>query len=363
MRQPATNLAGTSNPLGPVCRRLLITAPGAVELIEQHLPPVGAHDVYARTVISGISHGTEIAWLSGEAAALHRQWDPERRFFLDQPGRDFPVAPGYESIGRIEQVGPAVTTVGVGDLISIDAPHADGHLLTEQAAAAGRLPDGVDPQRAVFFTLARVALGGVHDAGLSLGDTVVIVGLGTVGLLAAQMARQAGARVIGVDRFPLRTAAAEGLGAATVLAEPGADVAATVRDLAGQAGADAAIEASGSYAGLHEAIRCLRVGGRVATVASYHGRQPGLRLGEEYHRNRITLISSMTVNGCPQRQHPAWDLDRLNNTAKGLVTSGRVRTDGLISHRIPFTQAEQAYALITDTPQDTIKVVITYEHD
>lgn len=363
MRQPIPDTASRSTSVGPRCRRLLITAPGTVELIEEHLLPLGERDVYARTVISGISHGTEIAWLRGEAAALHRRWDPERRLFLNQPGRDFPVAPGYESVARVAQVGPAVTAVAAGDLIAVDAPHADGHLLTEQAAVAGHLPTGVDPEQAVFFTLARVALGGVHDAVISLGDTVVVLGLGTVGLLASQMARHAGARVVGVDRFPLRTVAAEALGVTALLAEPGVDVAAAVRDLAGPAGADAAIEASGSYAGLHEAIRCLRVGGRVATVASYHGQQPGLRLGEEYHRNRIILVSSMTVNGCPQRQHPAWDLDRLNTTAKALVTSGRVRTDGLITHRIPFTRAEHAYALITDTPQDTIKVVLTYEHD
>lgn len=71
----------------------------------------------------------------------------------------------------------------------------------------------------------------------------------------------------------------------------------------------------------------------------------------------------MMVNECPQRQHPAWDLDRLNTTAQELVTSGRVRTDELITHRIPFTRAEHAYALITDTPQDTIKVVLTYDTD
>lgn len=70
----------------------------------------------------------------------------------------------------------------------------------------------------------------------------------------------------------------------------------------------------------------------------------------------------MTVNGCPHRRHPAWDLDRLNTAARDMVTSGRVRTDGLITHRIPFRQAQRAYALITDTPQDTIKVVLTYDH-
>jgi hypothetical protein len=209
MRHPAPNpTIDVTATAAPLCRRLLITGPGTVELIAEHLPPLGAHDVYARTVVSGISHGTEIAWLTGAAAALHRRWDTSRRFYRDGPGRDFPVAPGYESIARIALVGPAVTTVKVGDLVAVDAPHADGHLLTETTAAAGLLPAAMDPQRAVFFTLARVALGGVHDAALSVGDAVVVVGLGTVGLLATQMARHAGAMVIGVDRYPLRTAAA-----------------------------------------------------------------------------------------------------------------------------------------------------------
>ncbi len=361
MRQPALDAAGTTGTIGPVCRRLLITAPGTVELIEQRLPPLGEHDVYARTVLSGISHGTEIAWLRGSAAALHRCWDAERRYYLDGPGRAFPVAPGYESIGRVRRVGAAVTAVRVGDLVAIDGPHADGTLLTETTAATGLLPAGVDPEQAVFFTLARVALGGVHDAALAVGEAVVIVGLGTVGLLAAQQARHGGAHVIGVDRYPLRVQAAESLGVQAILASDGTDVAAAVRDLTGPAGADAAIEASGSYTGLHEAIRCLRTGGRVATVASYHADQPGLRLGEEYHRNRITLISSMTVNGCPQRTHPLWTLDRLNATARRLIASGTVRTDGLITHRVPFDRAAEAYALITDAPQNTIKVVLTYD--
>ncbi|MGH3327941.1 MAG: zinc-binding dehydrogenase [Streptomycetales bacterium] len=362
MRQPARNIVNQTSTAGPLRRRLLITAPGKVELVEERLPGLGEHDVYARTIVSGISHGTEIAWLDGSAASLHRTWDAGRRIYLDGPGRGYPVAPGYESIGKVTQVGRSVTGVRVGDLIAIDAPHADAHLLTGGAATAGLLSAGVGVEQAVFFTLARVALGGVHDVTLSLGETVVIMGLGTVGLLAAQQARHVGAWVIGVDRYPLRLAAAEAFGLTPVLAAPGADVAARVRDLTGPAGADAAVEASGFYAGLHEAIRCVGVGGRVATVASYRGDQPGLRLGEEYHRNRITLISSMTINGCPQRNHPTWTLDRLNAAARRLILTGAVRTERLITHRIPFERAAEAYALITDTPANTIKVVLTYDN-
>lgn len=358
---PAT-ANSTTTQLGPACRRLLITQPGTVEVIAEHLPPPGPTEVYARTVLSGISHGTELAWLRGQAAALHRTWDPEQRIYRDGAGRDFPVAPGYETVARIAQLGAQVTGLKVGDLVCLDRPHADGHVVDAATATAALLPGGVEAERAVFFVLARVALGAVHDAALSLGDTLVVIGLGTVGLLAAQQAALAGAKVVGVDRYPRRLAAADQLGIDAVHTHADTDVADEVRRRTGPAGADAAIEASGSYTGLHEAIRCLRVGGRVATVASYHGDQPGLRLGEEYHRNRITLISSMTVNGCPQRSHPAWSPDRLNTTARELIISGRVRTDTLVTHRVPFERAASAYALITETPQDTIKVVLTYDN-
>lgn len=311
-------------------------------------------------MISGISHGTEMAWLRGQAAALHRSWDTTQRIYRDGPGRDFPVMPGYETVARIARLGPEVTGLRIGDLVYLDRPHADGHVIDAAVARDGLVPAGVPAEQAVFWPLARVALGGVHDTDICLGDVVVVIGLGTVGLLAVQLARMAGAgKVIGVDQHPLRLQAGEALGA-TVINSAEADVADQVHQLVGD-GSDVAIEASGSYTGLHQAIRCCRLGGRVTTVASYHGDQSGLRLGEEYHRNRISLISSMTVNGCPQRRS-AWTLERLNHTARDLVCTGRLLVDGLITHRVPFTLAADAYALIKDQPENTIKVVLTYDN-
>src|SRR3954470_2218329 len=101
LRAVPSSVAG-STPLR--CRRLFITGPGTIEIIGEDLPELAERDVYVRTLVSGISHGTEIAWLRGTAAALHRTWDPQRRISLDGPGRDYPVAPGYESIGRVEAV-------------------------------------------------------------------------------------------------------------------------------------------------------------------------------------------------------------------------------------------------------------------
>ncbi|GAA0480111.1 oxidoreductase [Actinoplanes capillaceus] len=356
---PATVTAAASIERG-TRRQLLITGPGRVEFADEVLPPLHPGHVLAVSLLSGISHGTESAWLSGHASALYRRWNPAGRHFVNEPGRAYPIAPGYECVARIAAVGPGVTAVAPGDLVALDRPHADAHIVTEQAAAAGVLPAGLNPARAVFFVLARVALGGVHDAQLSLGDTVVVVGLGTVGLLAAQQARLSGAKVIGIDRYALRVNAARGLGIEAILSEQDTDCAIAVRDLAGPHGADAAIEASGSYSALHEAIRSVRPGGRVVTVSSYHGNSEGLRLGEEYHRNRVTLLSSMTVNGCRPRD-AGWDLDRLNQTAREQVVTGTVHVDPLITHRVPFTDAADAYRLITDAPHETIKVVLTYD--
>src|SRR6266540_3058737 len=101
---------------GPPCRRLLITEPGVVEVIAERLPAIGPDEVYARSVVSAISHGTEIAWLRGRAAALHRNWDAEQRIYTDVPGRAFPVAPGYETVARVAEVGAEVSAVRAGDL-------------------------------------------------------------------------------------------------------------------------------------------------------------------------------------------------------------------------------------------------------
>ena len=245
-------------------RTLVFRRRGCVEFTEESLPAPGADELYVRTIVSGISHGTEMAWFRGEAAALHRNWDTERRIYLPGQGRRYPVTPGYETVATVMRVGSNTRGVRAGDVVYLDRPHAEGHVVAASEAARGVLPPGTPADRAVFWTLARVALGGVHDAAIQLGETVVVVGLGTVGLLVVQLARMAGARrVVGVDIYQRRLDAGAALEAETVDATS-ADVAAEVRRLVGPSGADAAIEVSGSYAGLHEAIRSCRLGGRVA---------------------------------------------------------------------------------------------------
>jgi threonine dehydrogenase-like Zn-dependent dehydrogenase len=102
------------------------------------------------------------------------------------------------------------------------------------------------------------------------------------------------------------------------------------------------------------------VAGTVVAAGFYVGDAGSdLRLGEEFHHNRLTLVGSMSGWGAPHRE-PGWDRRRLRATALELLTRGRLEVDELITHRISFERAAEAYELINERPEETLRVVLTY---
>jgi threonine dehydrogenase-like Zn-dependent dehydrogenase len=130
---------------------------------------------------------------------------------------------------------------------------------------------------------------------------------------------------------------------------------------AGSGGVDVAIETSGSTAALHDAIAAARLGGTVVTVGFYQGGAPQLRLGEEWHHNRLDMVSSMGAWGAPHRAHPAWDRRRVARTVVDLLASDRLVVDSLPIRRFPFDQAVEAYGWLDAHPDEAIKVALTYD--
>jgi threonine dehydrogenase-like Zn-dependent dehydrogenase len=123
---------------------------------------------------------------------------------------------------------------------------------------------------------------------------------------------------------------------------------------------DVIIEASGSYHGLQGALRAAPMCGTVVTLGYYQGQATPVNLGEEWHVNRLTLVSSMGVWGCPSRYYPGWDRRRVSRTALDLLASGQVRVDGMITHRYPYARMPEAFRLIDEHPEQVIKVLLTY---
>jgi 2-desacetyl-2-hydroxyethyl bacteriochlorophyllide A dehydrogenase len=347
-----------------VARALLLEGPRTLRLQDEEAPGLGPREVRVRALVSGISHGTELNLYRGTSAFADRMFDRDLRAFVrpDPPRPAYPATLGYELVGTVDEIGAEVRELQPGDLVHVGAPHRDETVLDLDVAAASTyppvlLPAGGPLERWLFVSLGAVALVAAHDARIKLGDHVAVIGLGAIGLLVVQMARRAGAhRISAVDPVASRRELAKQLGADEVFDPPGA---VAIKRSAG--GADVAIETSGVAAGLQDAIAAARLGGTVVTVGFYQGGAPELRLGEEWHHNRLDLVSSMGAWGAPHRNFPAWDRPRVMRTVVDLLASGALRVDGLPVRHFPFEQAVEAYGWLDANPNEAVKVALTYD--
>jgi 2-desacetyl-2-hydroxyethyl bacteriochlorophyllide A dehydrogenase len=343
-----------------VPRELLVTGPRTVSLAHYDERPPAAGEVRATALASGISHGTELQLWRGTSAFHGRRFDPELRLFLPADAdATYPLRIGYEWVGRVADVGAGVTAVRPGEFVHLPRPHAETHLFTvdEAAGVPFRLPDGLAPERGTLLQTATIALQAVHDASLKLGDRTAVFGLGTFGLLAVQLARLGGAEwIAAVDPIATRRELALRLGADAVYDPGTTDVGLELRRLDG-VGLDVAIEFSGSYPALQQALRSVRVAGTVVAAGFYAGGD--LSLGEEFHHNRLTLVASMGGWGSPPRE-PRWPRARARGLAAALLDDGRLQVDDLLTHRFPFARAADAYELIDAHPSEVLRVTLDY---
>jgi threonine dehydrogenase-like Zn-dependent dehydrogenase len=168
--------------------------------------------------------------------------------------------------------------------------------------------------------------------------------------------------VIAVDGLAPRRELAARLGASHVLDPGEVDVADAIRTLTDGRGADVCLEVSGSYAALHEAVRSVAYSSRVCAAGFFQGRGEGLRLGEEFHHNRVQIVGSQISGVSPLLRH-RWDGYRLARTAMDLASSGSLDLAALISHRIPLDDAADAYRLLDERPFEALQVVLTVEEE
>jgi len=318
----------------------------SVELRSEALAETGPDEVRVRATLSAISHGTEMLVYRGEVDA---------DLALDLPtlagGYGFPLKYGYASVGHAVSVGRDVRTVHEGDLLFALHPHQDEYVIRETLVRP--LPRSV-PEQGVFLANLETAINVVLDAKPRLGENVVVFGQGVVGLLVTQLLRHSGARVLAVEPSALRRSFAERCGAEAAIAPSDA---ASLRTLTGGRGADIAIDASGSPDALQQAIDCVAPEGTVV-VCSWYGEKPvPLELGGSFHRGRVRLVSSQVGRIDPSLA-PRWDRERRLALATDLL--GELILAELITHRIPFARAAEAYALLDSRGAETVQVVLDY---
>ncbi|RME98427.1 MAG: oxidoreductase, partial [Chloroflexi bacterium] len=199
---------------------------------------------------------------------------------------------GYSAAGRVIAKDDAVTDLQIGDRVACAGAKYASHaqIIGVPRNLAAPVPPAVQPQHAAFTTLGAIAMQGVRRAGVQMGETVVVVGLGLLGQLTAQMLRVAGCRVIGLDLVESRVNLARQLGLDLGIQPDQTDALAAVKSFTGGVGADAVLlcAGTGSSGPVNQAFKMARERGRVVIVGAVG---MNLERADFYTREQDLLIS------------------------------------------------------------------------
>lgn len=344
---------------------------GVVDVLDVPLPQVGRNALRIRTSVSLISSGTErmmIEFGRGGWLAKARQQPDKVRMVREKVRTDGlaatlksvrnkldqPLAPGYCNVGVVHAVGGAVPGFQAGDRVASNGKHAEYAVVPHTLCA--RIPDNVPDEDAAFTVVGAIALQGIRLAAVSLGETVAVMGLGLIGLLAVQLLRAQGCRVIGMDFDPEKLALAETFGAHTVQLGEDADPVAAAMRFSRDRGVDAVLicAATDSSDPVHHAAQMSRKRGRIILVGI-----TGLELSRaDFFEKELTFQVSCSYG--PGRYDPAyeeggidypfgfvrWTEQRNFEAVLDMMAAGALDCASLRSHEFTIESAAEAYVLI-----------------
>ena len=323
-------------------RNLVLRAPGKLRLETEDLPEVPEGGLLLETVASGLSAGTELAFVKGEHPALSRTLDPELGLFAEGGASAYPVGRlGYMEVARVAQ--SRTPAFAVGDLVATPYGHATAHVSDPVREHVVPLPADLDPLLGVYVAhLGPICVNGLlHAAADAVGPgttdladgvagrRVAVVGAGVIGLVTALLAVEHGAQeVVVIDPDPRRRAVTEalGLGALDEDDDPATTLKTRWRHGPADHGADVVFQCRGRTFALATALRVARPQGTVVDLAFYTDGADDVRLGEEFHHNGLSVRCAQ-IGRVPRGTTPLWDRQRLSFETVRLLRSrgGEVR--------------------------------------
>ncbi len=344
---------------------------GATEVAELPVPAVKRGQLLIQTSQTLVSAGTERMMVEfGKAGWLEkaRQQPDKVRMVLDKIKTDGlmptleavfnkldqPLPLGYCNVGRVAQLGGGVSGFEIGDRVISNGKHAE--VVSVPLNLCAKVPDGVPDEEASFTVLGAIALQGIRLVQPTLGETVVVTGLGLIGLMTVQLLHAHGCRVIGLDFDAERLAMARTFGAEVVDLSAGQDpVEATLR-FSRSRGADAVIvtAATKSSEPMHQAALMCRKRGRIVLVgvtglelsrADFFEKELTFQVSCSYGPGRYDANYEEKGNDYPVG-FVRWTEQRNFEAVLDMMADGRLDVKPLISHRFAIQDAEQAYALV-----------------
>ena len=344
---------------------------GVTKTAEVPCPAIQRGQILIRSSVTLVSAGTERMLVEfGKAGWIDkaRQQPDKVRMVLDKIKTDGlmptveavfnkldqPLPLGYCNVGTVLDIGSGVSGFAIGERVASNGKHAEAVSIPVNLCA--KVPETVPDEDAAFTVLGAIALQGIRLVNPTLGETVVVTGLGLIGLMTVQLLRAQGCRVLGLDFDPLKLALARQFGAETVDLGVGQDPLAAALVLSRGRGVDAVLITASTKSNepVHQAAQMCRKRGRIVLVGV-----TGLELSRaDFFEKELSFQVSCSYG--PGRYDPnyeekgqdypvgfvRWTEQRNLEAVLDMMADGRIDVKPLISHRFEIDEAVQAYEIV-----------------
>ncbi len=326
-----------------------------VTKIETYTPgKPGSNEILIATEASGVSPGTELAIYTG----IH-QWlkDPTNTW------AKFPFVPGYSAVGRVIAIGKEVTRFREGDRVLWPGRH-ESHAIVNLTGATEVWPisDAVDLDEAGLLPLARFPLASLVQSRSMLGQSVVVLGLGSIGQITLRLFNAAGAfPLIGVDSVAGRRVRAMATQGIRTVDPSAGDALEAVRDELGGARPDIVVDATGVPSALQDALHLVADGGQVVLLGSPRGIIQNFDSYWDLHGRSVTVTGAHGSAIVPQaREKFPFTRDRAWPLLIHFLETGKIHLRDLITHAVDGQELDAMYRGLIDRRDEFLSVTLRW---
>ena len=328
--------------------------PRQVAVRTEEVPDLKPGEVLVRGLISGISPGTEMLIYRDQAPK-----DMDIDLNIEALGGEFnyPFKYGYTMIGEVAALGEGVDGAWLDRQVFAFNPH-ESHF-TARVEHLHPLPEGVSVDNTVFLPNMETAVNFLMDGKPLIGERVVVFGQGVIGLLTTALLQTYPlAELITVDTYAKRRELSRSLGAGGAVPPEELDSIRQAWGMDGIDGAELIYELSGSPDALNQAIRLAGFESRIIVGSWYGEKLSSLALGREFHRSRITLVSSQVSTLAAEHRGRWSKARRLALAWEKLI---QVQPARMITHRFTIADAPLAFQLLDQEPESAVQVILQYD--
>ncbi|MFD2117702.1 zinc-binding dehydrogenase [Paenibacillus yanchengensis] len=315
--------------------------------------PLKENDVLIRTVYSLISPGTELALYTGTHVGIS---DPNNTF------AKYPFYPGYALVGEIAAVGSDVEHYSIGDFVYATGKHASYNVLSTQNQPISpiiAISHQSELERIPFARLAGISMTAIIQSNIRVGDVVVVIGMGLIGNMAAQLYALLGAEVVVIDVVEERLLIAQQVGIQhTILATDAAQWKEKLQQLMKREQADIVVEATGSPHLVVPALELVKNMGQVIALGSTRSHTK-INVYEHIHRKGVRFIGAheglQNDSDFPSNRY------EITRYMLRLINDNILKIGPLITNKITYTEAQRGYEMLLHQRHEALGVLLQWK--